>query len=173
MDRIIVNQATLQDITIIQQIGRETFFEAFAGDNSEEDMTSYLEAHFSEEKVGLELSDPGSAFFLARENGTVIGYMKLNTGRAQTELQDEAALEIERIYVRAAYYGKRVGQLLYEKALEIATRDKRPYIWLGVWEQNARAINFYKKQGFFAFGKHLFRLGNDEQVDVMMKKIIE
>ena len=43
------------------------------------------------------------------------------------------------------------------------------YVWLGVWEENLRAINFYKKNGFSEFSKHVFRLGNDEQTDIMMK----
>jgi len=33
----------------------------------------------------------------------------------------------------------------------------------------ARAIGFYKKNGFSEFDKHIFRLGNDEQTDIMMK----
>ena len=32
-----------------------------------------------------------------------------------------------------------------------------------------RAINFYKKNGFVEFDKHVFKLGNDEQTDIMMK----
>lgn len=99
----------------------------------------------------------------------VIGYLKINTGDAQTEIQDSQTLEIERIYVLKEFHGKKVGQLLYEKAIQIATGLKVNYIWLGVWEQNLRALQFYKKNGFLAFDKHMFKLGNDEQIDIMMK----
>ena len=34
---------------------------------------------------------------------------------------------------------------------------------------NPRAISFYKKNGFVEFDKHIFKLGNDEQTDIMMK----
>ena len=47
------------------------------------------------------------------------------------------------------------------------------YVWLGVWEENPRAIRFYEKNGFVAFDKHIFRLGDDEQTDIMMKKKLE
>jgi predicted GNAT family acetyltransferase len=44
----------------------------------------------------------------------------VNTGKAQTELQDDTSLEIERIYVKQSHHGKKVGQLLYDQALSIA-----------------------------------------------------
>ncbi len=78
-------------------------------------------------------------------------------------------MEIERIYVLKGFLGQKVGQVLFEKTLEIAKAKNADYIWLGVWEENHRAISFYKKNGFSAFGKHLFKLGNDEQTDIMMK----
>jgi ribosomal protein S18 acetylase RimI-like enzyme len=99
----------------------------------------------------------------------VIGYLKLNFGQAQTELQDEKALEIERIYLLKEFHGKNVGQLLYDKALQIARQKNVDYVWLGVWEENRRAINFYTKNGFVEFDKHIFKLGNEEQTDKMMK----
>lgn len=40
----------------------------------------------------------------------------------------------------------------------------------GVWKKNPRAIRFYEKNGFIAFSKHIFKMGDDEQIDVMMKK---
>ena len=95
--------------------------------------------------------------------------MKLNTGQAQTELSDQAGLEIERIYVLKEFHGKKIGQILYDKALQTAIETAAEYIWLGVWEQNARAISFYKKNRFREFGKHIFRLGSDDQTDIMMK----
>ncbi|HYH14058.1 MAG TPA: GNAT family N-acetyltransferase, partial [Flavisolibacter sp.] len=102
-------------------------------------------------------------------NGTIIGYLKLNIGTSQTEIQDDSALEIERIYVLQAFHGKKVGPLLFEKALQVAKQKNVKYVWLGVWEENIRAISFYKKNGFVAFDKHIFVLGNDEQTDIMMR----
>ncbi|ASK32665.1 GNAT family N-acetyltransferase [Chryseobacterium sp. T16E-39] len=173
MSSIIVNKAFLEDMETIQEIGKETFSETFSGSNSKEEMDLYLEESFNKNRLTRELSNPESFFFIAWEEDHPIGYLKLNSGSAQTELQDEISLEIERIYVKSSHYGKKVGQLLYDKALEIAKEKKKTYIWLGVWEENPRAINFYKKNGFIEFDKHIFRLGNEEQTDLMMKKILE
>lgn len=170
MKYIQVKKATTYDLSTVQRIGRETFIETFADSNTEEDMNKYLESSFSDSRLTDELNNPESLFYIAWEDDKPVGYLKLNTGIAQTELQDQKALEIERIYVKSSHLGKKVGQLLYEKALDVALQQHNSYLWLGVWEKNPRAIRFYEKNGFIAFDKHIFKMGDDEQVDIMMKK---
>ncbi|SHK15247.1 GNAT family N-acetyltransferase [Chryseobacterium polytrichastri] len=172
MASVIINKASFEDLETIQNIGIQTFSETFAESNSEEAMKTYLEKSFNTEKIKSELNNPDSFFFIAWEEDDAVGYLKLNSGQAQTELQDETSLEIERIYVKKSHHGKKVGQLLYDKALETAQQQKKGYLWLGVWEENLRAVNFYTKNGFVEFDKHIFRLGDDEQTDLMMKKML-
>ncbi|WP_210489028.1 GNAT family N-acetyltransferase [Rufibacter aurantiacus] len=169
MEEITIRKATLTDIELLQKIGRQTFSETFSVSNSEENMKKYLEEGFSLEKLTTELTDQNAEFYFAELAGEVIGYLKLNSGQSQTELQDDKALEIERIYVLKDFHGKKVGQILYEKGVQIAKERNASFVWLGVWEGNQRAINFYKKNGFVAFDKHIFKLGDDEQTDIMMK----
>ncbi len=169
MDNIEITKATLSDIYQLQKIGRQTFEETFSESNSEENMKNYLEEGFSIEKLTAELNDKNSEFYFATLENEVIGYLKINFGASQTELKDSKALEIERIYVSKEFHGKSVGQLLYDKAIQMAKEKNVDYVWLGVWVENPRAISFYKKNGFVEFDKHIFKLGNDEQTDIMMK----
>lgn len=169
MSTIEVKRVTLNEIDQLQKIGRQTFQETFSESNSEENMKNYLEDGFSTEKLTSELNDINSEFYFATLDNEVIGYLKLNFGESQTELKDNKALEIERIYVSKEFHGKNVGQILYDKAIQIANQKNADYVWLGVWEENPRAIRFYKKNGFVEFDKHIFKLGNDEQTDIMMK----
>lgn len=172
MTSVYITNASLKDLAILQDLGRQTFYETFAPHNSEEQIRQYLTESFAEDKLTQELEHSDSQFFIAWEEGNPVGYLKVNSGEAQTELQDETSLEIERIYVKSSHHGKKVGQLLYEKALEIAVELRKKYLWLGVWEKNHRAVSFYKKNGFGEFGKHIFRLGDEEQTDLMMKKML-
>ena len=171
MNTIDIKKVGTESIEQLQKIGKQTFLETFAAQNSEEDMNNYLDEAFSVQKITAELLDQNSEFYFATLISTdeIIGYLKLNFGNAQTELKDQKALEIERIYVLNQFHGKKVGQLLYEKAIQVAKQKEADSIWLGVWEENHKAINFYKKNGFVAFDKHVFKLGNDEQIDIMMK----
>ena len=169
MEKIEIIQISQTEIEQLQIIGRQTFFETFANGNTEENMQKYLEEGFTFDKLTAELTNPYSEFYFSKLDNRVIGYLKINFGQAQTELKDNNALEIERIYVMKEFHGKNVGQTLYNKAIDIAKQKNLKYLWLGVWEENPRAINFYKKNGFIEFDKHVFKLGDDEQTDIIMK----
>lgn len=166
---IAIRKITINDLNELQSIGKLTFAETFSSGNSEENMKVYLENGFSTEKLTTELSDPNAEFYFAELNGETIGYLKVNVGQSQTEIKDHNALEIERIYVLKEFHGKKVGQILYNKAIALAKEKNVDYVWLAVWEENPRAIRFYEKNGFKAFDKHVFKLGNDEQTDIMMR----
>lgn len=157
------------EIDQLQKIGRQTFYETFSTGNTQENMQKYLDERFSIEKLTAELNDKNAIFYFAQLENKTVGYLKINFGDSQTELKDDKSLEIERIYVLKEFQGKKIGQFLYDKAIEIAKQKDADYIWLGVWEENPRAIKFYKKNGFVEFDKHIFKLGNDEQTDIMMK----
>ncbi|KIC95933.1 GNAT family N-acetyltransferase [Flavihumibacter solisilvae] len=169
MERIEIRRVTVQDVDLLQHVSRQTFYETFSAQNTEENMKKFLEEWYATGKLTAELNDPDSEFYFAMLGDQVIGYLKLNFGQSQTELKDSRALEIERIYVLNEFQGQKVGQLFYEYALQVARDKDVDYVWLGVWEENQRAIGFYKKNGFVEFDKHIFRLGDDDQTDIMMK----
>lgn len=148
MDDIEIKKLKLADISELQVIGRQTFFETFADHNTADDMQKYLDYNLSADKLKNELTNVNSEFYFALLDNKVIGYLKINHGQAQTELKDIKSLEIERIYILKDFHGKKVGQVLYDKAMDITKQTNAEYIWLGVWEKNPRAINFYKKNGF-------------------------
>lgn len=120
MESILITRVSDNDIAKLQQIGRQTFQETFAESNSEENMNNYLNEGFSVEKLSSELNNLNSEFYFAQLDNRVIGYLKLNFGESQTELKDDKALEIERIYVLKDFHGQKVGQILYDKAIEVA-----------------------------------------------------
>jgi len=98
-----------------------------------------------------------------------LAYLKINETDAQTEKRAEASLEIERIYVLLADQGKGIGELLLDFSIQVTKEKGFNLIWLGVWEQNKKALQFYEKNGFKFFGKHSFFLGLDEQTDLLME----
>ncbi len=169
MNEIVINKIGIEQIELLQQIGRQTFEETFAESNSAENMAKYIEEAYSYEKLSAELNNPDSFFYFAMLDEKVIGYLKLNMGGSQTELKDNDALEIERIYVLKSFQGKKVGQVLFDKAIQIGKEQNAAFVWLGVWEENKKAIEFYSKNGFIKFDQHVFVLGDEAQTDIMMK----
>ncbi|MBS1660127.1 MAG: GNAT family N-acetyltransferase, partial [Bacteroidetes bacterium] len=86
------------------------------------------------------------------------------------ELQHEKAIEIVQLYADLKMIGKGVGAALMEAALDVGRAEGMDWVWLGVWEENHRAIAFYRKWGFERFGEHVFFVGLDAQTDWWMKK---
>ena len=172
MNEVTIRPVDLADINALQEISKTTFSQTFSQHNSKEDMEAYLSTSYSVEKLTSEINHPNSEFYFAKNDDTIVGYLKVNVGDAQTEKKDLNAFEIERIYVDQAYLGNKVGQLLFNKAVELAKSKKATYVWLGVWEENHRALSFYEKNGFVPFDKHVFMLGNDAQTDIMMKLLL-
>lgn len=172
MQEISISKASAKEINTLIQIGQKTFFETYADRNSEKDMQTYLVHNFNEEVIKNQIENPNSDFYIAWAGDEPIGYLKTNTGEAQTDLKETESLEIERIYVVAAYHGKKIGQLLYEKAVTTAREKNKSSIWLGVWEENPKAIRFYEKNGFVSFDKHIFLVGAEEQTDYLMRKVL-
>ncbi|MDM1549182.1 GNAT family N-acetyltransferase [Empedobacter falsenii] len=168
-EEITIKRVEEKDISKLQEISKKTFADTFSSSNSEEDMQKYLTESFSEDQLLKELKNQNSLFFFAMINQEIVGYLKLNIGDAQTEIYDMNSLEIERIYVLESFQGKKIGQILFNKALEMTKNFNLDTIWLGVWEKNVSAISFYLKNGFEKFDQHIFRLGDDEQIDYMMR----
>jgi ribosomal protein S18 acetylase RimI-like enzyme len=69
---------------------------------------------------------------------------------------------------RARWIGRGVGAALMQAALREADARGCDAIWLDVWENNNRAIDFYRRWGFVEIGTQPFRLGNDTQRDLLM-----
>lgn len=131
-------------------------------------MTKYLKEALSIQRLTDEFMTEGSEFYFVKNEEEIAGYLKLNFGDSQTEPMGEKSMEIERIYVLKAYLGRGLGQFMFDQAIEIARKKQLNVLWLGVWEENQSALNFYKKNGLIEFDKHKFLLGDDLQTDVLM-----
>ena len=164
-----IRKLDITDLENLQKISITTFRETFEEVNSEEDMQKYLDENLSLERLKSELENLDSEFYFIENENKNLGYLKLNFENAQTEKVEENYFEIERIYVLKAFLGQKIGQILFDKAIEIGREKNLEYVWLGVWEENHRAIKFYEKNGFEIFGKHDFVLGKDVQTDLLMK----
>jgi ribosomal protein S18 acetylase RimI-like enzyme len=167
-----MKECSLEDLEKIKMVSEKTFYETFSNENSKEDMENYLNENFSYKQLENEIKTNGSLFYIVENNDKVVAYMKLNFDTAQTESGHNNTLEVQRIYVLKEYKNNHIGKQLIQKAIEIGKTNYLTYIWLGVWENNINAIKFYEKQGFETFDTHIFKLGEDEQTDNLMRLLL-
>ena len=164
-----VRYGTTEDAKLLSELGAKTFYETFAKHNTPENLDLYLRESFSPEIQHNELAAPDSVFIIAELNETAIGFAQLIIGSKDEAIEGSRPLEIRRIYTLEAFIGKGVGSGLMQAAIQEARLRGCDCVWLGVWEENLRAISFYKKWGFREVGNHIFSVGNDPQNDFIME----
>lgn len=167
-----IRPCSITELDNLQAIGYETYDETFRTMNSQETIDSYLQEAFNKKKLLAELNNKNSLFYFLYAENELAGYLKINDAPAQSDINDTDSIEIERIYIKKTFQGKGLGKKLVHFTLQLAKEMKKNYVWLGVWEKNIDAISFYKKMGFKKAGRHSFRMGNELQNDLIMKKMI-
>ncbi len=170
MNDILIRPVNKDEYESLAAIGRETFYETWRPVNTEEDMQSYIRDAFKVEKIRKDLENSDlNTFFFSIENNSLSGYAKLRNDRSYPELEGKKALELERIYVKKEFQGMQSGRMLMDECLRFAKTEGYHWLWLGVNIDNLRAISFYKKYGFTVFGTKMFKLGEAEDEDYLMK----
>lgn len=164
-----LKKATSNDLEMLLELAITTFENTYAHLNDPEDFENYMNKAFSKEQFLSELNDPAAHFYILEDNNDFIGYVKLNLDKASGELIAEESVELERIYLIKSSQGKGYGWKLVEKAIEVGKEYHKNTLWLGVWQENHKAIQFYKRCGFEIFGTHIFTIGKDDQTDYLMK----
>lgn len=166
-----IRRAAPADALALAAVACRTFRDTFAADNDPADMQAYLRQSFGVDRLRSELADGRNTFFLAFAGaGIAAGYAKLRAGVADASVRGPSPIEIERLYVEHFAIGKGVGAKLLRVCLREAVTLGHETAWLGVWEHNARAMSFYEQWGFETVGSHVFRLGSDDQIDLIMER---
>lgn len=158
-----------EHLDTLVEVSKATFITAFKDQNNPDDFDAYIAHAFSRPRLYTELNNAETAFYFVYGNGELVGYFKLNTNNAQTDIKLPESMELERIYVLRNFQGRGLGEIIVEKAKKMAKDLGKAFLWLGVWEKNQRAIKFYERQQFYQFGTHPYYIGNDKQTDWLMR----
>ena len=164
--------ATLQDVTMVLELCRKTFYDTWTKFNTDEDINAYMNEFFTEEKVKEEIQNKEETYLVAFIDEVPSGYVKLRRNYKEGNLGTGKAIELQRIYVHEHLQGKGIGQALLDSVIEIARKEKFGVMWLGVWERNSKAIELYKRYGFGIYDDHYFTMGNDKSHDWLMRKFL-
>lgn len=87
---------------------------------------------------------PKSTYYLAEENGEVLG----GCGLYPTEGLPEGCAELVKFYLSPAARGKGLGRMVMEKAIAAAPGLGYKQIYLETFGQLATAVGMYEKAGF-------------------------
>lgn len=170
--------AQLNDIEKICELGINTFSATFGYSLSVEDLNDYLGIAYNKESIGAELVNPAMTTIVVENPAQpteIIGFGQLLRYSSDSEpcLQNiENPIELHRLYVNTKCHSRGVGSQLMKKLECIAKDEGFKSMWLGVWEENGVAKDFYRNKGFERVGEHAFRMGNCVQIDWILCKRI-
>lgn len=149
-------------------LARSAFDATYRPHNPDELIDAYLQESLSDEAIGKELADLANVFFVAVDDDTITGYLKLRPSNGPDTMPIDNSAEIERIYVAPDQTSRGIGASLIKAACAYATKAGYQTLWLGVWTENDRAIKFYQREGFQIIGEHVFMMKDDQQRDYVM-----
>ena len=168
-----IRRGDINDVALLQQMGRTTFDDTFGNTCTKEDMRGVLELFLNSAQVALELQDESDNFFFFEQDGIAKGYLRINAKHAcpLDSFQNRKSIELVRLYILKEFHGLGVANELMNFALDFARNNGFDLMYLSVWEYNFRARGFYEKHGFVNTGEENdFPLGSTPQTDYWFVK---
>jgi ribosomal protein S18 acetylase RimI-like enzyme len=151
-------KCTTKHIKLLSKIGEKSFLEAHGHSAPKKDIGDYISKAFCEETFLKELSDLNNIYHLIYNNNKVAGYSKIIFNSPNKNIPDQNITKLERIYLLQEFYGKNIGSELFNFNMQLSKENKQKGVWLLVWVENKRAINFYKKLDFELVGSYDFKV---------------
>ncbi|APG03729.1 GNAT family N-acetyltransferase [Luteibacter rhizovicinus DSM 16549] len=164
--------ATIAQAAALADVMERTFRATFGDSTTDGHMAEHCRSSYGEALQRAEIGDPDTTTLLVKDGDVIAGFAQVRPGNRPNGVTASQPVEIHRIYVDVPWHGKGVAAMLMEAALRDAVKRGADGVWLGVWEDNARAIRFYAKWGFVAVGEHIFHVGGDAQRDVLMSRAL-
>ena len=156
-------------VALLAELGATTFEEAFSATHPAKDLQQYIEETYKLEAIKGNLKKNNVQYAVAYFDFQDAGYVKLIKDSSIDGLIGKA-LELEKIYVRSQFKGKKVGAALMQYVINEAVKQGYSWLSLGVWQENKTAIQFYEKFGFKTISTRKFKLGDMECDDFIMVK---
>ena len=127
------------DAAALSTAGERLFVQAYGSYSPADDLAAHLREYFGRGSVAAELQKPGVHYMIARGGDAIAGFAKIRSGDAPETIPAPDALEVQQLYVDAAWRRKGVGRALMDWAVATAREQGRAGLWLSVWQDAAQA----------------------------------
>jgi ribosomal protein S18 acetylase RimI-like enzyme len=166
---ISIRRGVLADAPALAHFAARTFAEAFGDVTAPADLSAHLANTYTPALQAAELADPDVITLLALLGDGIVAYAQVRRNAAVPScIERSDVVEVQRFYADSSVRGAGVAQQLMERALDAAIELGGRHAWLGVWQENERAVAFYRKAGFVPVGTTVYVVGSDHQTDHVM-----
>lgn len=153
-----IRKATVNDATLLAEIGKKSFIESHGRSASEADINSYVNEKYTVQVFVEELSNPENNYHIIFYNEIPAGYSKIIFNVGHKNFEPTNLTKLERLYLLKEFYHLKLGYQLLNFNINLSKQNKQHGMWLFVWKENLQAVNFYLKAGFKITGSHDFKI---------------
>lgn len=143
---------------LIAELGKQTFFESHGHSASKKDIEDYISKTYRKELIIKEFENDNVHYHLIYCDGNIAGFSKIVLNTTNKNIEDSVITKLDRIYLLETFYGKKLGVELFNFNVKLSKANKQNGIWLAVWVENKKAIQFYQKMGFKIVGAFDFKI---------------
>lgn len=160
-----IRHATPEDATLLAFFAAQAFSDTYRELSDAREIADYVAEHFQPEVMAGVIQDPACTVLLAWVGEQLAGYAIVKAEQAPDCVTGPAPLKLWRIYLGAGFIGQGLGARLMQAVHEQARERGAKTLWLGVYDRNVRAVEFYERFGFAKVGGQEFLFGGEIYVD--------
>jgi ribosomal protein S18 acetylase RimI-like enzyme len=160
-----IRHAIPADATLLASFAAQAFADTYREISDAQEVADYVAEHFQPEVMAGVIADPSCSVLLAWVGEQLAGYAILKQETPPDCVTGPAPLRLWRIYLGAGFIGQGVGARLMLAVHEQAHRRGARTLWLGVYDRNVRAVEFYERFGFARVGDQEFLFGGQIYFD--------
>lgn len=157
-------QAEETDVFAISELLQVVFAETYGHVLEHVVLEEHLNTYLSEDAIRKDISS--SSYYVVEALEGCLGVLKL-------VLDDRDKAEIAKLYVLGEARAQGVGSQLMDAALKWSKEQNAKTIWLNVWQENKKAIQFYEKHNFKQVGFTDVFVGEVAFKDFVMERVIK
>lgn len=146
------------DYHLLSELAVQTFMESHGHSAKPEDVQAYVLKTYNTDILKKELSDPRNIYHIIYFKERVAGYSKIVLNSPYPNCKTKNIAKLERIYLLKEFYDLNLGTELLDFNIRLIKENNQAGVWLYVWKENQRAVNFYSKKGFVSIGSYDFKL---------------
>ncbi|MFC4097558.1 GNAT family N-acetyltransferase [Euzebyella saccharophila] len=153
-----IEEAAIQDCQKLIALGKSTFSTSHGHSAAPQNIQEYMDANFTVTKLLPELLDKNCIYSLIYMDDSLAGYSKITLNATHLQINSSQATKLDRLYLDQNFYGKDLGKKLMHHNFRLSQEKQQLGMWLYVWKENKRAVNFYQKMDFKIVGEDDFRI---------------
>lgn len=150
--------ARADDAATLAAFAAQAFTDTYRDLDDAQDIADYCAEHFQPEVMAGVIADPACRTLLAMVGEQLAGYAIVRDKPPPPCVRGRA-LQLWRLYLGQGFIGQKLGARLMQAAQAEARRQGAGTLWLGVYDRNVRAVEFYRRFGFAQVGVSEFLFG--------------